>query len=145
MAAIDLNLNPSSKQLRQFGWIALFALPLLGWLLSGKPTPSTWSAVHTQRIGLLALLGVFAGMAGWLRPNLLKWIFVGLSVITFPLGFVLGELILMTVFTIAFLPLALLFRIVKRDALQRRLDRDSETYWQAKATPKSSSSYYRQS
>ena len=145
MAAVDLNLNPSDKQLRQFGLIALFALPVLGWLFLGRPTPSTWLPMHTQRIGLMAGVGVLAGLAGWLRPSLLKWIFVALSVVTFPIGFVIGEVLLGTIFLIAFLPMALLFRVIKRDALQRELDRDAPTYWQAKQQPKNVTSYYKQS
>lgn len=145
MAAIDLNLDPSDKQLRQFGLISLVALPLLGWLFMGKPMPASWEAIHTQRIGALAVVGLVAGLAAWLRPGLLKWIFVAISVVTFPIGFVLGEVIMVAIFAIAFVPMALLFRVVRRDALQRNIDRTADTYWQAKEQPKNTTSYYRQS
>jgi len=145
MAAIDLNLDPSDKQLRQFGLISLVALPLLGWLFMGKPMPSSWEAIHTQRIGLPAIVGLIAGVVAWLRPSLLKWIFVAISVVTFPIGFVLGEVIMLTIFAIAFVPMALLFRVLQRDALQRKVDKDAETYWQSKEQPKGVTSYYRQS
>ena len=145
MAAIDLNLNPTNKQLRQFGLIALVALPLLAWLFSGKPSASTWEAKHTTIIGAMTALGCLAGAAAWWRPALLKWVFVAVSVITFPIGFVLGEIAMIFVYSIAFIPMALLFRILRRDALQRSLDHEADTYWQPKEQPKGASSYYRQS
>ena len=145
MPVIDVNLNPAEKQLRQFGWIAMLALPFLGWLFSGKPTPTTWTAIHNYRIGGMALIGTMAGLSAWLRPSLLKWIFIALSVLTFPIGFVLGEVILLAVYSVAFLPIALAFRLIGRDALDRRTRRDAESYWQTKAQPKGPSSYYRQS
>ena len=145
MAVIDLNLEPTNRQLRQFGLIALFAMPIIGWLYLGKPTPSTWEPIHIQRLGLLVVVGMAFGVVGWIRPSLLKWIFIGLSVITFPIGFVLGEVIMLTIYSIAFVPVAVLFRCIRRDALQRKIDRSGKTYWQRKDPARSTKSYYRQS
>lgn len=145
MAAIDLNLNPSHRQLRQFGAIALFALPALGWLFAGKPTPSSWDASHTQQIGIMTAVGLTFAICAWLRPSLLKWVFIAVSVVTFPIGFVIGEILIGAIFVIAFLPLAIWFRMIKRDALQRQLDEKTDTYWETKQQPSDRTSYYRQS
>ena len=142
---IELNLKPTNSQLRQFGFIAFFALPLIGWFLTGRPTPATWTPLHSQRIGIFALIGVVSGIAAWLRPSLLRWMFVAVSVVTFPVGFVLGEIIMMAIFAVAFIPLAFVFRLIGRDALQRKIDPNAATYWQARDTTKSAKSYYRQS
>jgi hypothetical protein len=40
--------------------------------------------------------------------------------------------------------MAFLFRVMGRDALQRRIDRDAKSYWQPKAQPRDAGSYYRQ-
>lgn len=145
MAAIELNFAPKKKQLKQFGLIGMCALPILGWLFAGKPMPSTWEAVHTQRIGIFTAIGAVMGTLAFVKPSLLKWVFVAASVVTFPIGFVLGEIVMLTVYLVAFVPMALLFRIIGRDALHRRLDREATTYWQSKEKPKSASSYFRQS
>lgn len=144
MAAIELNLNPTDKQLRQFGLIGLCALPIIGWLFSGKPT-AVWEPFHLQRIAIFAGVGVAMGLAGFIHPRLLKWLFVGASIITFPIGFVLGEVIMFTIYVTAFVPMALLFRLIGRDALERGIDREAKSYWQSKPQPKNAASYYRQS
>ena len=94
MAAIELNLNPTTKQLRQFGLIGLFALPLIGWLFAGKPTAASWHPAHTQWVGAFAAVGGVMGLLALIRPTFLKWVFIGLSIVTFPIGFVLGEVLM---------------------------------------------------
>ena len=145
MAAVELNYNPTSKQLRQFGYIGMCALPILGWLFAGKPMLSTWEATDTQFVGIFAAIGAIFGVLAAAKPTLLKWVFIAASVITFPIGFVLGEVIMFTIYLIAFAPMAILFRVIGRDALQRDIQRDSESYWQEKRKPDGAASYYRQS
>ena len=145
MAAIEINLAPTTKQLRQFGYFASLAIPLLTWFWSGAPMTESWSETIVMRVIGAAVIGAALATAAWWRPETLKWIFVGLSVVTFPIGFVVGEVILLTIFVVAFVPLALLFKIVKRDALQRSFDREASSYWQPKRAPRNAASYYRQS
>lgn len=145
MAAIDLNLDPTVRQLRQFGLIGLFAVPLIGWLIAGKPTPESWLPVHTKWVGACAAVGGVMGLLALSRPMMLKWIFVGLSIVTFPIGLLMGELLLFAIYVLAFLPMAIIFRLIGRDALDRTLKPDAESYWQAKPRPKDATSYFRQS
>lgn len=145
MAAVELNLNPSDRMLRQFGWIGAVALPLLGWLFSGKPTPSTWEPGHAWTLVPCLAVALLMGVFAVAKPSLLKWLFVAVSVITFPIGFVVGELVMFTIYLLVFAPVAIFFRFIGRDALQRNLDRDAPTYWDIKQQPKDATSYYRQS
>ena len=41
MKLVEINWNPTDRQLRQFGMIALVALPALGWLWSGRYATAT--------------------------------------------------------------------------------------------------------
>ena len=145
MSAISLNLKPTDRQLRQFGLIAFVALPLLGWVFSGKPTPETWRTGHTTIIGALASVGTTLAVLALLKPRVLKWLFVGACVAAFPIGFVVGEIVVLLIFLLGFVPMALIFRLIKRDALDRNLDRSCESYWQPKQPARNASSYYRQS
>lgn len=145
MAAIDLNLDPTPKQLRQFGWIATLALPLAGWLFMHRPSIGEIHGNRLLVLGILAALGVVCGALASVRSELLKWPFVALSVATFPIGLVVGECVLLLIYGVAFVPMALLFRVLKRDALQRKLSPDAASYWQPKAQPSQVSHYYRQS
>ena len=145
MAAIELNLNPTTKQLRQFGLIGLFALPLIGWLFAGKPTAASWLPAHTQWVGAFAAVGGVMGLLALIRPTFLKWVFIGLSIVTFPIGFVLGEVLMFAIYMFTFLPMAMIFRMIGRDALDHKLESDVDSYWQAKQQPKDAASYFRQS
>ena len=135
MKMVEVNWSPTDRQLRQFGLIALVALPLLGWL---------WhlGATATQ---VLAAIGVLAAAIALLYPRALKYPFLTLCLLSLPFGIVMGEVILLLSFLTIFAPLALLFRLMGRDALQRGSIRARATYWQPKAVPNGPGSYLRQS
>lgn len=133
MSLIEINWSPSQKQLRQFGLLCLLALPLLGWLWGGNST-----SIVTL-LGVASLITILA----FVQPRCVSPLFVGLILLAAPIGMVVGELAMLLIYFGIFLPISLLFRISRRDALQLRIDREAQTYWQAKPEPKDISSYYR--
>ena len=135
MKLVEINWQPTEGQLRQFGLICMFALPGIGWLWGGG----------TTTIGILAVVGALCAIVGTVLPSALKLPFLGLTVVATPIGMVVGELAMMAIYFVVFLPLGLVFRIIKRDALQRALDRDGDSYWIPKKQPNNIASYYRQS
>ena len=145
MAAVSINWKPTDRQLRQFGWVCCVALPLLAWLFAGKPGWRDWQPFHTRLVGGLACAGAVLAVLGSLWPQILKPIFVGAMVVTFPIGLVISEVVLVLIYLIAFVPVALVFRLIGRDALERRLDRRASTYWQTKTQAPDKKSYLRQS
>ena len=134
MKLIEMNWEPTDRQLKQFGVIALVALPALGWLWSGNLTA----------ICVLAGIGAFLAVLGLLVPRSLKPIFVALSVLCIPIGIVVGELAMLMIYYGLFLPMAILFRLMNRDRLERKFDRQAETYWKPKQQPSGPASYFRQ-
>jgi len=133
MSVVEINWSPTRRQLRQFGLLCLVALPILGWF---------WGATWTWIAILFVIACIVAGLS-YLRPWLIRPLFIGLILITAPIGLVVGELAMLLIYFTIFLPISLLFRLVQRDALQLRIDRVRESYWQAKAEPKDVASYYR--
>lgn len=133
MSLIEIIWSPTSRQIRQFGGLCLMALPLLGWLWRANPAA----------IAVLTAAGGAIAAAAWRKPQLVRPLFVGLILIAAPIGMVVGELALLLIYFTIFLPIGLVFRIVRRDALQLRIDRSAETYWQPKAEPEKAASYYR--
>lgn len=142
MKLIDLNWNPTDRQLRQFGVACLIFLPLLGWLATGKPR--TLEAANLPLLGGLAGLGLVLAVVSWIKPRAVKPLFVGASLAAMPIGLVVGELALILIYFLVFTPMALIFRLIGRDALQRQLDRSTKSYWQRKPQPRDAASYYRQ-
>jgi hypothetical protein len=78
-------------------------------------------------------------------PSVLKPVFLALTIVATPIGMVIGELAMLTIYLGVFLPFGLVFRIAKRDSLELRLDQSKDSYWQAKKQPVNIASYYRQS
>lgn len=134
MKLVELNWTPSNRQLRQFGILCLFALPLIGWLWGASPTA----------IGVLTVIGMITAAVSLLAPTAVKPLFLGLSIIAIPIGMVVGELAMLMIFLGVFLPIGLVFRMMRRDALALQFNRSSETYWQPKKQAQSTTSYYRQ-
>ena len=134
MALVEINWNPPDRQLRQFGVVSLFALPLIGLL---------WKA-SLPTIGLLAGVGLTVAIVSLVFPRVVRPIFVGLSILTIPLGIVVGEIVLLSVFVLVFCPMGLIFRLIGRDSLRLRRG-NTDSYWQAKRQPRDAASYYRQS
>lgn len=135
MALVETNWNPTSRQLRQFGGLCCIALPLLGWLWSGSSTVTT----------TLALIGGLVAAAAWVYPKAVAPLFVGLMLVTTPIGMVIGELAMFLIYITVFLPIGIFFRVTSRDRLKLKLDRQVTSYWQPKRQPNSVASYYRQS
>jgi hypothetical protein len=135
MKLIEINLNPTDRQLRQFGAVCVFALPVIAWFWGGD----------ARMVGSVAIVGLFLAAAGFARPRALKPVFLVLTVVTAPIGIVIGELAMAAVYLGVFLPIGLAFRLMRRNALQLRFNKRAETYWQDKKPPGRPADYYRQS
>jgi hypothetical protein len=98
----------------------------------------------TTALALLGLALVF-GLLGVARPMALRPLFVGMMVVTYPVGWLVTQLLLALVFCCLFTPLALLFRLIGRDALGRRWDPARDSYWTPKPAGEGLRSYFRQS
>lgn len=133
MKLVQINWSPDRRQLRQFGLFSLVALPGLGWL---------WNAPVPVMNGLLAA-GIAAALVAVFKPQWLKLPFIGLSLITIPIGLVVSELTLLMMFLGVFLPIGMVFRMVRRDSLQLRAV-STASYWRPKARPSGAASYYKQ-
>ncbi len=134
MSLIELNRDPSARQLRQFGGISLLMLPFLAWLWGGD---AGWIIGAAASGGLLVLLS-------WIYPKAVKPVFLGLSLLTLPIGLVMGELILLIIFFGVFLPIGFIFILLRRDGLERRLLPDATTYWRPKAQAGKPTDYFHQ-
>ncbi len=122
MSLIDLNTNPTTRQLRQFGglWLVVLSVfAVLAWR-SGKPV-----AV----VAALVALAVLIPAIGWLVPRLLRWVWIGMSLVAWPIGTVVSFTVLTLVFVVVVTPVGLVMRLLGRDPLERRFEPDSASYW----------------
>ena len=105
----------------------------MGWL---------WNIGESGTV-VLMVIGTFIAMLSFFYPPATRYIFVGLTLAVAPIGIVVGEVAMLSLFLVVFLPIGLIFRFIGRDALRRSIDKGASTYWQSKQEPKSVSNYYR--
>lgn len=132
---IDLNFKPTPRQLRQFAATAAVAIPVISWL---------WIGFQPQLLATIAIptwivLGIGAAI-----PSLLRYPFIGLSVLFYPIGLVVSEALLLIMFFLIVLPAGLIFRLSGKDTLQRRKKQQANSYWFDKETPKDVGRYFKQ-
>ena len=143
---IEINFSPDEKTLRQFGWIALVGFGFIAAI--------AWYEVLIFAFGLGVarpwVSGIAAGLAGlaalfslvWPKGN--KPIFIGLSVITFPIGLVLSRVAMALLFYGMMMPVGLFFRLIGRDSMNRGYDPDAETYWSEPSGQRPKADYFKQ-
>jgi hypothetical protein len=135
---IAIQWNPSTKQLRQFAgiWFPAFC-GLVGWSIGHKT--GHWSEVEIGWV-LAGLLSV----GGLVLPALIRPIFVGLILLTFPIGWVVSHLLLGLIFYGVVTPIGLILRISGHDPLQLKKP-SGNSVWKTSVGRTDATRYLRQS
>jgi fatty acid desaturase len=138
MSIVQVNTDPTRKQLNQFGFIWLGFLTLFGaiaFFKLGEPKVAK----------VLWVLAVVVPVVGWSVPAFMRLVFVGMSYLAWPIGFVVSHVVLALVYYLVFMPIGLVMRVIGYDPMKRRFDPEAATYWIAR-DPKASEPkrYFRQ-
>lgn len=111
---------------RAFGVVFAVVFALVGlWPLTGGGAPRLWALACAAAILALAL-AVPAILAA---PNR-AWTRFGLL-----LGRIMSPVVIAILFYVVFTPFGLAMRLVRRDPLRLRFDRDASTYWTERVPP----------
>jgi len=138
MAVIEINRNPTRRELNQFGFIWLGFLVLFGAIARFK--------LDAPNLALgLWVAAVVVPVIGWLVPAFMRAVFLGMSYAAWPIGFVVSHVILAIVYYLVFTPIGFAMRIFGYDPMKRGFDKSVSSYWvtrdPAAAEPKR---YFRQ-
>ncbi|MBL8737755.1 MAG: hypothetical protein JNL12_15085 [Planctomycetes bacterium] len=146
-----LNLKPEGHVLRQFAWTAAVLLPLLaGFLTRGEARWYALSAWHWSHplvlaLGGLAVLQLVLFLAG-LR-QLTGVLYAGITLVAFPLGFVVSLVLMGVIYFLLITPIGLVFRLFGRDVLGRRFDKlradAPSSYWHERGPARGAASYFK--
>jgi len=128
---VSLQLRPSVRQLRQFGWIAAVAFPALSFLLGRGQLP-------------LLALGALSLVFSLLWPAGNRPLFVALSLVSYPMGFMVSHVALAVLFFGVLTPVGLLFRVLGRDPLARGFEPDRPSSWVDLPKVASKEDYFKQ-
>ncbi len=138
MSLIEINFRPEKKQLRSFGIIALIACALIfAFLLLYKKVAFPLSAVPL-------FIGIIIFFSSLFSYRLTRLFYLGLMFLSLPFGLVISFLLMTAFYLLIIAPLALLFRIAGRDALNRSFDKNKKTYWIAHKQCDNYERYFRQ-
>lgn len=143
---ISLNLNPDRATLRKFGFIALVAFLLLAAAAYYEKLIFAFGLGDARETTayVLAGLAVACGVFSLVAPGLNRPIFVGLTLISFPIGFVLSYVFLGSLFFLLIAPIAIVFKIIGRDKMARSIAKDTSSYWSDCAPVTNKDRYFNQ-
>jgi hypothetical protein len=123
MKISELLLKPTPRVLRQFAG---------AWLLVFLALAFKRGLLHTTNTGIVLALISSIGVIGLVLPRALRWLFVTASIIAFPIGWMVTQLVLALMFFLVLTPVALFFRLRGRDVLQLRHQPGKSSYWVAR-------------
>jgi hypothetical protein len=137
MSLLRINRNPSLRQLAVFAvaWFAACAIAGVGLWRRGHETPAI----------VAVALGVSVPLIGIAVPVTLRWLYVGLSYATYPIGFVVSHVVLAIVYFGVVTPIGLVMRICGYDPLERKFAPEKRSYWKVREARPTTESYFRQS
>jgi len=143
---VEIDFNPDTKTLRQFGFIAfvgfggLAALAYYEKLVFAFGLGDARFAVAAS----LAALGVLALVLGLVAPRTNRLLYVGLSLLAFPVGFVLSYVIMGALYFLIIGPIAIVLRLAGRDPMRRARDPHAASYWTPARPARDKESYFHQ-
>ena len=138
MSLIEINRNPKHKELRNFAIIALIAslvISLLLYILKG---------VGIQWVIIIITAGFAIFISSFVSLKLTRIIYLGLILVTFPIGWVISMILLTAFYFLLLTPLAFFFRLLGRDPLSRRFDPAAKSYWLRRRQTENLDRYFHQ-
>ena len=144
---IEIDWTPGSKKLRDFA--LLLGLVFLVWagqsawrrglLRADSLADPAWEWPLT-----LVLIGAVVAVLGLAVPRLFRPVYVGWMLVAFPISWVVSNVLLGVTYFVVFTVLAVVFRLLRRDELQRRMDPAARTYWRDREAEPPTSRYFKQ-
>jgi hypothetical protein len=138
MALIEVNWNPSRRELRQFAgiWLPAFLLVVgavlffrLDWRTAGV---SLWSAAAV------------ICAAGWVMPQAFRPVYVAWMAAALPIGWTISHLMMGFVYFVVMTPIGISMRLAGRDPMSRAFDTAVTSYWTPRSAAVSKVRYLRQ-
>lgn len=134
----EIHTDPSPRELRWFGLALLAFFTILGGILRYHLGPNPWS--RGLWIAGLVVTVLYYGIPPLRRPTFVAW-----SYLTYPLGWLLTQLVLLVVYYGVLTPIGLLRRLAGADPMQRKLEPDRDSYWERRREPRADPErYFRQ-
>ncbi|MES2792212.1 MAG: SxtJ family membrane protein [Planctomycetota bacterium] len=138
MALLEINWEPSKKELRQFAgiWFPLACAMLC--FIAYKATGSwLWPA-------LLGSVGAVLAVIAFVKPVVAQRLFVGWMIAAYPIGWTISHILMGLIYYLLITPMGLIMRCCGRDAMGRKFDPSRDSYWVPHQAPQDKKRYFRQ-
>lgn len=123
MSLVPINWKPDRKTLAEFSEFGLFFLGMVA-------APLAYFKGRAAVAAVFWVAAVAGRLLGLLRPEWLKPVYLGLTLATYPIGWLVSHLTMALLYYGVITPIALVFRVLGRDPLARKFDRAAATYWE---------------
>ena len=134
----EINWHPNRKELRTFARIALIASILISLLLY------MFRGLGLQWVAVISSVGSAILLTSFVSLRATRVIYLGLILVTLPIGLLISFLLLAIFFFGIFTPLAVVLRLIGRDPLGRKFDPDIGSYWITHRQPDNLDRYFNQ-
>ena len=126
MSVVQINRNPNSRQLKHFGWIWMSFVAVFGLV--------AWLKFDNMAVARgLWMAAVVVPLLGWAVPAIMRLVFLGMSFLAWPIGFVVSHVVLAVVYYLVVTPIGLLMRVFGYDSMKKTFDGEATTYWVPRA------------
>ena len=122
MALIEINKNPSKRELAWFGLLFLIFFGIIGGLVYFSTRSLTVPGILWTAAGAVTVLY-------YLVPPIRLPLYLGWLYASYPIGWVISHVVLALVYYLVFTPIGLIMRLCGRDPMNRRLDKSAASYW----------------
>jgi MFS family permease len=143
---VEINFKPDRKTLRQFGLIAFMGFGLLAAFAYYEKLVFSFGLGEARMplVTAFVIVGTVALLFSMVVPRANRFLYVGLTLLAFPIGFVLSYLIMGTLFFLIIGPISVLMRLFGRDSMHRAYDPSATTYWSTARPPRDKEDYFHQ-
>ena len=137
MAVIEINWHPGNRELRQFAvmWGVFFGA-VGGWL------------VYRSGLGTAAVVvlgqGLLLGTGGYLRPGLMRPLYVAWMAAAFPIGWTISHVLMAVIYFGMIMPIGALMKLTGHAPFEKRADPQARSYWLEREGTRPTESYFKQ-
>ena len=138
MALVDINWNPSRKELRVFALLQVVFFAVVSWWLIHHRFG--WSSLAV----VVASVSTVLAVVGSIWPSCLRMFYVVWMAAVFPIGWTVSHVLMAGIFYLVITPIGWIMRLVGRDPLERKFDPQMSSYWKPRENNRNVDRYFRQ-
>lgn len=144
---VELKFHPERRTLRQFGLIAFVGFGLLALAVWREKAVLGFGlgAAWLPMVVLLVAVSVVSAAGSIVYPEANRPLYILLSTLSFPLGYVSSFIIMGVLFYLVFGIVAVIIRLRGHDPMDRSYNHDAESYWITVERTRDNAGYFRQS